>query len=313
MKNKIKNRKFNDFDIVGDDYDEYYFNSNKFIVLDDDNINCLVRDEPITLEYIIDYLNQEEIKLTNTFLETFIKKWKIKSFRDDGSISLYPTSIYELLQGFVTYNNMPCYLQCGSWYVFDVQYEEILHKKFQEIYNNTIKQAYAVANKFSLNSDIEGEDIYNLSFKESRNIICAHKVIMKNIEIADAIFYDNETLYLMHNKGDFDGSGARDVFGQINASSLLISRYKMSSNFGEFLNVFYNKLKGNNKIMPSFADTYDKFKDLFISKNICYIVGFLKKYSLKTRSNYAKFAVIDTNSRLKSINFEFIPMNINND
>ena len=43
--------------------------------------------------------------------------------------------------------------------------------------------------------------------------------MVNNIEIADVIFWDEDSIYLMHNKDKFSGQGARDVVNQVLTSS----------------------------------------------------------------------------------------------
>ena len=153
-----------------------------------------------------------------------------------------------------------------------------------------------------------------MSFEKSSEVILAHTVRANNIELADLIYYDdtNDCLYLVHNKGTFNGAGSRDLMNQIITSAEFINNYRHDSlKRKKFFEDYFKKIKEkypeNAKINS--MDFEDFFK--WFDKKICYVAGFLYNLSDCVRSNYAKYITIDINKRLNEKNFELKLLDIN--
>lgn len=71
----------------------------------------------------------------------------------------------------------------------------------------------------------------------------AHTALVNNIEIADVIFWDEDSIYLMHNKDKFSGQGARDVVNQVLTSSEYLHQALSSSDAQGFLERYYDTIK----------------------------------------------------------------------
>ena len=131
--------------------------------------------------------------------------------------------IYQMLQGFmeVGKNNTVTHLLAGEWYVLEPNYTDILSKEYGEFFDVTYGRGNTLKKKFwPLAHDSISEDDYNLKyFVNSSKIIVSHTVLMDNIELADAIFCDQDNVYLLHNKRKFDGMGTRDLTNQILGAS----------------------------------------------------------------------------------------------
>ncbi|MBO7669579.1 MAG: hypothetical protein J6S60_03225, partial [Oscillospiraceae bacterium] len=61
-------------------------------------------------------------------------------------------------------------------------------------------------------------------------------------KIADAIFYDDGMVYLMHNKDAFSGIGARDLTNQILSSSESLSMHRFYFDATSFFEKYYTKV-----------------------------------------------------------------------
>lgn len=135
---------------------------------------------------------------------------------------------------------------------------------------------------------------------------------MHNIEIADLIYYDNDNLYLIHNKKTFDGSGSRDVYGQILSSAELLSYIVKEKDKKRIFKEYYNKILKeypNNKLIKTL--TLEEFVRLFSKAEIHYIVGFMERVTINKYSNYAKYLTIDTYKKLKEKGYNLLLFDIN--
>src|SRR5699024_10766650 len=92
---------------------------------------------------------KESIRLSPTFLKKFLKKWTISSTKNDGSDSLYRTSIIKLLNGQLDYEYKQnkdgiaiintTYLIGGEWYIINDTYIETMNAELESIYDSNIK------------------------------------------------------------------------------------------------------------------------------------------------------------------------------
>src|SRR5690554_7713429 len=95
-------------------------------------------------------------------------------------------------------------------------YETMLNNEYKDLLKQNKEKATEVINNYKLQINYTmSENQYNKYLGNFKNIIVTHTVSIDNIEISDAIFYDDKTLYLMHNKKRFDGEGVRDLTNQI--------------------------------------------------------------------------------------------------
>jgi uncharacterized protein (TIGR04141 family) len=302
--------KIEEFTLVGDNYEDYYFNSDYYEVLDSSATVFMKKPEPIELWHLFDELSSVKENLSNSYMLDVLKKWKIVSTNKEGMSSLYPLTIYDALQGSLEFGPLKttCYLINGSWYVLDSTYSDILEKEFFELYDKKLSTAIDIKSNYGLVKQSSTEEKYNASFSKSTNIIIAHKTTKDNVEIADLIFYDGTTVYLMCNKSNFNGSGARDLCNQI----LLASEYLQQSLQRDrltFLSDYYNKICSTNKIPTIPNMTQIEFNGLF-EKRVCFIAGYLNGYSKNSESNYAKYLTLDLNKRLIGRGQSFIPLGI---
>jgi uncharacterized protein (TIGR04141 family) len=300
-----------EFALVGDNYENYYFNSDYYEILDSTDAVFMKSTEPLELKHLFDELANVKTNLTKAYMFQILKKWKIRSTNKEGIPSLFPITIYDALQGSLEFGPLKtaCYLINGSWYILDSTYSDILEKEFIDIYNLKHPVASDIKSNYGLAKNCSTEEKYNASFNKAANIIIAHKTLKDNVEIADLIFYDDTSVYLMCNKSNFDGNGTRDLTNQI----LLASEYLQQSLTRDrlsFLSDYYNKLCKTNKI-PSIPNmTQIEFNGLF-EKKICFIAGYLKGFKKNSTSNYAKYLTLDLNKRLIERGQSFLPLGIN--
>lgn len=303
MINYFKDGKYDNFILVGSEICEYYLSANKYIIKDSDGNIILENTEPIKLEDV--YFAYFKQPISRSRAENFLRL-EISTY-DDGGVKLPPTKLKDCLQGYVENEKGNFfYLFSGDWLVFDPKYVESLGNTFKKQYASLTDINNSLTNILK-NNGYRTEDDYNLSFEKSSEVILAHTVRANNIELADLIYYDdnNDCLYLVHNKGTFNGAGSRDLMNQIITSVEFINNYRHDSlKRKKFFEDYFKKIKEkypeNAKINS--MDFEDFFK--WFDKKICYVAGFLYNLSDCVRSNYAKYITIDVNKRLNEKNFE---------
>ena len=294
------------FILVGDEYSEYCFGGNLYVVQDNEQNTLYQSDTPITINDL--YKNCLPEPITKTSIERMLKYSLV--VYNDKEVILYPTKIKQCMQGYIeNENKQPFFLFNDKWLMFDNNFISNLDREFKNNYAQMIKIDTKLRDILS-NGDISlTEDAYNKTFKESADIILAHTVLSNNIELADLIYYDKENLYLIHNKLKFQGNGARDVLNQILTSAEFINHYMMEKK--SLLEKYYEdilKKYPNNKIKDI---SRDEFIDLFSKTNVYYVAGFMHNLSDSTDSNYAKYITIDANKKLNEKGYQLLLFNIN--
>lgn len=294
------------FILVGDEYSEYCFGGNLYVVQDNEQNTIYQSDIPITINDL--YKNCLPEPITKTSIERLLKYSLV--VYNDKEIILYPTKIKQCMQGYIeNENKQPFFLFNDKWLMFDNNFIDNLDREFKNNYAQMIKIDKKLRDILSNDDTSLTEDAYNKTFKESTEIILAHTILSNNIELADLIYFDEENLYLIHNKLKFQGNGARDVLNQILTSAEFINHYLMEKKY--LLEKYYedilekypkNKIKDIGK---------DEFIDLFSKTNVYYVAGFMHNLSNSTDSNYAKYITIDTNKKLNEKGYKLLLFNIN--
>lgn len=299
--------KTNNFLLTGDDYTTFFTAANKYIIQDKENSEIILdREEPILFKDIVECLGNK--KNGKGALNHMLKDWQISTVDNAGNYVLFPVSILEALQGFIEYgeNNQPCYLFNGQWYVFDQKYNNILENEFDEIYDNQSEKREEYFKNFELNSDCLTEDGYNKDLRKKGTHLVTHTALMDYIEIADAIIFKDDTVFLMHNKEKFSGIGSRDVINQVLTSAAYLQQRLSSSERDSFLEEYYEKIKevyiSDNLSMPiNIGDFKKHFQG---SYKIHYLIGYLELYSKNSRSTYAKYLTVEVVKRLKQRGYD---------
>ena len=294
------------FILVGDDYSEYCVGGNSYVIQDNEQ-NVIYQSEiPITINDL--YKNCLPETVTKASVEKLLK-YNLVVY-NDKEIILYPTKIKQCMQGYIEdENRQPFFLFNDKWLMFDTNYIDNLDKEFKKSYAQMINIDEKLKGILSNKTAGLTEDAYNITFENSSEIILAHTVLSNYIELADLIYYDDDNLYLVHNKLKFQGSGARDVLNQILTSAEFINHYMMDKK--DFIEKYYEdilKKYPNNKIKDL---TKEEFIELFNKPNIYYVAGFMEKLSDKTDSNYAKYITIDASKKLIEKGYQLLLFDIN--
>ncbi len=294
------------FILVGDDYSEYCVGGNSYVIQDNEQNVIYHSDIPITINDL--YKNCLPEPITKASVEKLLKYNLI--VYNDKEIILYPTKIKQCMQGYIEdENRQPFFLFNDKWLMFDTNYIDNLDKEFKKSYTQMINIDKKLKDILSNKEANLTEDTYNKTFENSDEIILAHTVLSNYIELADLIYYDDDNLYLIHNKLKFQGSGARDVLNQILTSAEFINHYMMDKK--DFIEKYYEdilKKYPNNKIKDL---TKEEFVELFNKPNIYYVAGFMEKLSDNTDSNYAKYITIDASKKLIEKGYQLLLFDVN--
>ncbi len=293
------------FILIGDEYSEYCVGGNLYVVQDNERNIIYQSETPITIADL--YKNCLSDPITKASIEKLLKYSLV--VYNDKEIVLYPTKIKQCMQGYIEdENRQPFFLFNDKWLMFDNNYIDNLDKEFKKSYLQMInvdkKLKEILVNKKSCLT----EDAYNKTFENSDEIILAHTVLSNYIELADLIYYDEDNLYLIHNKLKFQGSGARDVLNQILTSAEFINHYMIDKK--DFIEKYYDdilKKYPNNKIKKL---TKSEFVELFNKPNIYYVAGFMENLSDSTGSNYAKYITIDASKKLAEKGYHLLLFDI---
>lgn len=302
------------FVLVGDEYSHYIVKGSQYSVFvdEEENVPFLVRDEPITLLDVFSAFRSQSIPLTKHFISTFLKKWSIGSFDDAGNIVLPRTPIIEAIQGYIEFgaHREPVYIFNGEWYVFDEKYAHILQRDFTRFFDRFLSQGDQIIDQFQLQIQAATEEQYNKSLAQQIRVILSHKVLLMKIELCDAIFFDENYLYLLHNKIEFSGGGARDLTNQILTSAEYIQKIRLTSEGRTTFSDYYDSIaarlrKKYGRDLSSIIDR-ESFVEKFMTANICYIAGYLRNYRRNSQSTYAKYLTIETAKKIKAKGYEFL-------
>lgn len=300
------------FQLIGDDYIKYCVDAYEYIIKNERGEDIFTNNEPIFYKDFLDFIYENE-KMTKASVERILKKWTISTKDDIGNDIMFPKSIFSSLQGFIEYGNekIPCFLIQGQWYCIDYSYKDIMDNEFSNIYEEDKSHSERLKKEYRLTKNIASEDKYNDDFFEDKNIIVGHKSLISNFEIADLLFWDDDNLYLMCNKGHFNGSGSRDLTNQIYASAYYLRSILFSTQKTLRLDELYTQIekryKSKGKTIPVSKDLFS----LLFDKKITYIAGYMSGYRNNTDSYYAKYLSLDIKKRMKSLGYECILLNVN--
>ena len=304
------------FVLIGDDYEKYYSTATKYVLTDENNeLVISPQEEAITLKKVLELTKSKKDKISNTAIKNTLKPWNISTEDNTGATILYPVNIFDALQGFIEYGEekTPCYLFNGCWFVFDKQYDDILTKEYREFYSLNAVKAEEFVGHWALKEEATSEDDYNEKLAKRSDLIVAHKALIGNVEIADVIMCENETIYFLHNKGTFNGAGVRDLTNQMLTASDYFLKHKMSYDFKAFLGKYYDSIKNAastyGRLLPINKDEFVNI--LFNAKQYVYISGYLNGFKKESSATYAKYLSIELKKKLAAKGIETFTISLN--
>ena len=310
LKDDFQQKRYENFQLIGDDFIRYIVDSAEYLIRNEKGEEYC-SNEPISLKEIFEDI-LVETRISKVLIERMLKKWTLETRDENGLRIIYPRRIEQCLQGHLYYEpkQTMCYLIQGNWYCLDVKYLEQLDTEFADAYDKNKTREEVLKDKHKLKSDEENEDAYNKSFYNRTDVIVGHTALIAKYEIADMFFWDDENLYLMCNKGKFDGSGSRDLTNQIYASAHYMQKMLMSHQRNEFLKKLYESIEAvyvSKK--KTLQISFDEFSRLF-TKRLCYVVGYLFGYRKESNSYYAKYLTIDLMKKMQQMGFDCVVMDV---
>ena len=305
----LQSGKYEGFEILGEDYLVYYFQSIRYIIRDEKKETVMEQELPISFIDLMETVQKSYKSISVSRINTILKKWEIVTI-DGGGEERAPLPIINAIQGFLQYKKIDFILNQGNWFCIEDNYIELLKKDFKERYNSEKSKTQSLKTLFKLEKKEVPEDQYNKSFYNDKKIIVAHTCMIKRFEPADLIFWDDTYLYMMCNKNSFNGEGSRDLLNQIYASANYLHDQLISVNKESTLKEYYEKIsqkysKERNEIPISEKD----FLHLF-DKKLFFIAGYMTGYKLEAQSLYAKYLTLDNAIRINDMGFGFLTMNI---
>lgn len=308
----LSDKEFDRFILTGDDYTAFYTGADQYVLADETGQELIRQANPITFTDVVSLIPGQ--KYTKTALRTMLKQWSISTFDNVGTPILYKLSVFDAIQGFIEFGErgMPCYLFNGLWYVFDDKFGHVLTKEFEDFFDNQSKVVEDLTKTFSLRNASPNENAYNSWLQNNPDIIVSHTVLKEYVEIADAIFWDDTTIYLMHNKAKFDGSGVRDVTNQVLTSAEYLQQNLARHDRLQFLENYYDSIKekydaAGKKLEITKADF---MQVLSSGRPIKYIIGYIDGYRKKSRATYAKYLTTQTVKKLATKGYSCNVLNI---
>lgn len=299
----ILNNNVESFEVIADDIETFYFSSDKFIIKNDDS-PIMEKEEPISFDDLIGLMVEQcKKKMSINFIKKFLNSTYLLTLDDNGHTIIPQTKIITLIRGCLEIESDSYYLLNGEWYVFEDSYFAMLNQQYKEICNIILNKDDSIIKRFNLKKSEKCEDDYNETFKESDDVIFAHKKNFKNVEIADLIFWDDDSVYLMCNKSEYSGPGMRDLENQVFTSSSIISRARDSE--PNILEQYYDKLNEEDKRIISKTE----FKEMFKNKKIIYVLGFNENIKIDTRSVYCQYLLKEIYQNLLYNSMELMYIN----
>lgn len=265
---------------------------------------------------VIDEINNAEeilLKIKDNVslvdLESFSKDLEdIKiSSQHENEINDTNGSFLDHLNGEVTFNGKTYFLIDKEWCLVQDKFLDILDGDFKNFVKNNIISGLALNNW-----NTGGEGSFNESHLDIDNFLVADRIMLDGIEIFDIAYYDDDNLYLIQTK-DGLGASTRDACSQLRNSAKIISE-SIKSTDHQKIKDFYQKLKttktnytqeDNFKKQLNVFDSEDKFINLFLEKDITYVLAF--RYGnnendiFDVNSNIAKFEIISLRDYIKTL------------
>ena len=294
--------------LTGDDYTTFLTCANKYFIKDGQTDEILLEsEEPITFS---DVINLAKNKNKSTF-NRVLKNWTISTIDDAGNLIQFPIQIFDAIQGFIEFGekNQPCYLFNGQWYVFDSKFSDILTSEFKELFNQQLEKRKTYTSNFDLIKNSSTEELYNTTIKKEGKYLVSHTALINNVEIADIIIFNDEQIFLMHNKDSFSGTGARDVSNQVLTSASYLQQMLSSVNRDDFLENYYDAIASKYGKEEKVPIDKTEFKKRFQGvPKIHYLIGYLEGYDENSRSTYAKYLTVELINKLLGKGMDCTPL-----
>lgn len=247
---------------------------------------------------------KENKKSKNILCNYKIRRDYISENEEDLSIEY---KIRDLLEAEICYNGKFVYLREGRWYILVENYLIYLENEFKSFLNsskNFCEKLYSNILDFPNIKSCKTEEGLKELIKGNHLLIDADTKLMNGVEIADAIYIDNNNTYIFHNKTNFNRAGVSSVLSQILTSCEYINKTQQDYKNEEEnpFNKYIEKLKSKN---TNKVENIENFRSNVIERKgkIIYIANFTDEVSIDTKSNYVKYLLYNAKKHLQSYNY----------
>lgn len=265
----------------------------------------------------IDFIN-----LVKDFIDISSKKKFIESIKHTyGSYKLSEDLSYvgevtldQWISGEIEYKEKKYFKIDNIWYLYRESFDEYLNTFIRDY--KFLTPPTLVLKEWGKKFEDEGE--YNQSFLTDDNFIVADRALINNIEIADLIRVDGDTMYLYHVKKGL-GQDLRVLSNQLINSARLLTNIRnegdkstLKKYYKHISNKHYDKkkIKITNKGIAK-EITENEFVDYFNNK-IVLIFAYASNSSkslteevVATKSRIAKLSLLYTIRDIKRTEFDF--------
>lgn len=221
-------------------------------------------------------------------------------------------TLKDLLCGELKFGEENYFLFNNHWFNLSFHFLSEISKDFNSIF----KTGHIIGLNFPAWEKItnsQGRLAYNegkyneLVCQRNDNSILGDKIFYQNVELFDILIWDEENVYIIHNKSGFNVN-IRDVASQIFNSAQII---EASSSAGlSDLDVYYERLSNANRTDLSKEDFYK-----IIKKKRHYVLGYGKHTevtnSSDTSSSVAKLEIVQLRNDMLRFQVNQHPLKIN--
>jgi len=313
-----------------DVFDEFYKN----IIIHPDNLNIGYNFELNNLIDIERFRNNNNKNIDSKFLEKYsiksmnslndLRNLLVNHITENKSIGIinnyyfkFESGEYEknkvrikdlLDQEYLYKNEIQVYLIEGVWYRFLGEYVGYLDNEFKKLFDDSAIICEKIFGVGEIDIDFKSftnEELLKKKIKTSENLLDSDMKYIKSVEIADAIYLKDNSIYLLHNKTKFDGAKIRDITGQISTSAKFLSTARSNDvTLAKDMNDYIAKLRIAN---PQKNEIVDEFERLLrdSSSSVTYMASFTSKVERDTKSNYVKYLLYITKKHLRLNNYNF--------
>lgn len=203
-------------------------------------------------------------------------------------------SVLSHLHGEVFYNNQSYFLVDGKWYIAEAEFIQRVESDFDDLLESDFFEKPDALELLPYDLVLSEGD-YNESYISSANWLTADRVFMSNVELADVIGWNEDKVFVVHNKVGF-GVTVRDVCSQILHSMHILNQARIANDV-EMLESYYDRIASKYYGGVTMPITKEQFVEKLMrtaSSDIIYILGYADNEPVDTtsRSNIAKFEAV---------------------
>lgn len=253
----------------------------------------------------IQHITNNSDDLTNRF-EIGKKLFTLGIIGRIGSKELTYANFYAHIIAEIEYIEKKYFRIDGHWYFLKDEFLELMNSDAIEFYKKyELKED--ILNKWE---DGDDEDKYNLSHTKD-NYYVLDKVIDSNIELCDLLIIQDDIAYFVHVKDGFN-TKMRDLYVQVMLSAKRLSNDIKNNESSSYLKKTLRSYGNKNKKKSIDVNELTR-KILKKEYQIVYVMAFKNNYHRsettidkisKSKSNIAKYSIVQTVKEMQRLNFE---------